>query len=119
MTDLDKSVLIAFAENQMNKSKTGEALFMHRNTIDYHLKKVKEETGKDPNDFFELASLLGMVEVRNVEWKPTYHNYYNRDGVCQIADEWHCSECEIYSRNEWNYCPNCGAKMDGKDKNHE
>lgn len=63
MTELDKSVLIAFAENGMNKSRTGKALFMHRNTVDYHLERVRQKTGKNPNDFFDLAAMLGMVEV--------------------------------------------------------
>lgn len=27
-----------------------------------------------------------------------------------------CSVCGEYSEGEWNYCPNCGAKMDGNDK---
>ena len=43
-----------------------------------------------------------------------------------ISDEgdvlFHCSECETqistswdYDDLQWNYCPSCGAKMDGKD----
>ena len=58
------------------------------------------------------APTADVVEVRHGRWIPTYHTYYNRDGACQIADEFHCSECGIYSRDEFNYCPNCGAKMD-------
>lgn len=55
---------------------------------------------------------VDAVEVVHGRWIPTYHTYYNRDGASQIADEWHCSVCDIYSRHESNYCPNCGAKMD-------
>lgn len=44
-------------------------------------------------------------------WIPTCHTYYNRDGAWLINDEWHCSECNIYSRVESNFCPNCGAQM--------
>lgn len=55
---------------------------------------------------------VDAVPVVHGRWIPTYHTYYNRDGECKIADEWHCSECEIYSKAKWNYCPNCGAKMD-------
>ena len=75
---------------------------------------VSQIVAVDVVEALENEPAADVAEVRHGEWKPTYHNYYNRDGVCQIADEWHCSECKIYSRNEWNYCPNCGAKMDGK-----
>ena len=59
-----------------------------------------------------IAPTVEAVPVVHGRWIPTYHTYYNRDGECKIADEWHCSECEIYSKGEWHYCPNCGAKMD-------
>ena len=29
-----------------------------------------------------------------------------------------CSVCECYSPGESNYCPNCGAKMDGERKDN-
>ena len=32
--------------------------------------------------------------------------------VVQIADKFHCSECNILSKNNSNYCPNCDAKME-------
>lgn len=54
-----------------------------------------------------------FVPVVHGRWIPTYHKYYNRDGECMIADEWHCSECGVRHRDKWNYCPNCGANMRG------
>ena len=29
---------------------------------------------------------------------------------------WDCSRCGIHMETRWNYCPNCGAKMDGERK---
>ena len=26
---------------------------------------------------------------------------------------WRCSKCETVGSPQWNYCPSCGAKMDG------
>ena len=26
---------------------------------------------------------------------------------------WRCSKCETIGSPQWNYCPKCGAKMDG------
>ena len=31
---------------------------------------------------------------------------------------WRCSKCETIGRPQWNYCPNCGARMDEEVK-HE
>lgn len=32
---------------------------------------------------------------------------------------WDCSRCGIHMETRWNYCPNCGAKMDGERKESE
>ena len=47
-----------------------------------------------------------VVEVRHGEWK-------------KRGNEKKCSVCDFiyYSNNdEWTYCPNCGARMDGERK---
>lgn len=43
-----------------------------------------------------------------------------------IEAEFKCSECgysyidaDSYAKAEYNYCPNCGAKMDGERKGNE
>ena len=46
-----------------------------------------------------------VVEVKYARWKGAGMGGY------------YCSLCqEIVSGNEFKYCPNCGAKMDGGDK---
>ena len=37
----------------------------------------------------------GVVVREKGEWEATYHTYYNRDGACQIADEFHCSKSAL------------------------
>ena len=75
---------------------------------------ISQVNAVDIADEIDSIPAADVVEVRHGEWIPTYHTYYNRDGACQIADEWHCSECGVYSRDNQKYCTNCGAKMDGK-----
>jgi carbohydrate diacid regulator len=58
LTDLDIQVVLAFAENNMNASKTSKSLFFHRNTVIYHLDKVKRNTGLDPFRFYDLMELI-------------------------------------------------------------
>ena len=58
LTDRDVEVVLAFAENNMNASKTSRLLFFHRNTVDYHLCKVKRNTGLNPYNFYDLMKLI-------------------------------------------------------------
>jgi carbohydrate diacid regulator len=46
----------------MNISKTAKKLYLHRNTITYHLNKIKETTGLDPFNFHDLVKLMKLAE---------------------------------------------------------
>lgn len=36
----------------------------------------------------------------------------------EYCGDYMCSNCEaLYGTNKFNYCPNCGAKMDGGNQN--
>lgn len=63
-----------------------------------------------------------VVEVRHGKWKLKQYEGGILDG--EIYDE--CSICEyqrffddIRFKTAFNYCPNCGAKMDGKEYTNE
>ena len=58
LTDVDWNVIVGYAGNDMNISKTADNLFMHRNNVDYHLMKVYRLTGLDPKKFSDLIKLL-------------------------------------------------------------
>ena len=53
-----------------------------------------------------------VVEVVHGEWIVLYDEDSPQDGI------WKCSECDyirfVDDISPTNYCPNCGAKMDGK-----
>ena len=58
--------------------------------------------------------------VRHGRWAPDYdYTEYDRDGSTllpeplKFQDGWQCSLCGQYAPSKTNYCPNCGAKMDG------
>lgn len=59
------------------------------------------------------ASPLDAVEVVHGHWKPVYD--YDDGEIDHIAEN--CSVCKghvgWFKGRSFNYCPNCGAKMDG------
>ena len=60
--------------------------------------------------FVEQMSTVDAVEVVHGRWEPhPRHPGFDRCSVCRdciIGNDWADDE-------KWNYCPNCGAKMDG------
>ena len=54
------STLFALFENDLNVSGTARALFMHRNTLNYRLNKVRSLTGLDPCSFGDAVELLTL-----------------------------------------------------------
>lgn len=57
LTDLQKSVIIALAENSMRVTKAARATHYNPNTIKYHVSAIKKKTKLDPQNFFELIKL--------------------------------------------------------------
>lgn len=62
--------------------------------------------------------LISMInEQPTVEAKPIVHGEWTHTGY---ADEFECSNCKIQmalsddENAHPNFCPNCGARMDGK-----
>ena len=93
--------------------------------LDIFNAKADMATGTPKECFFADAKMVGLlpaadvVEVRHGEWLPS------RNGINPIR----CDKCNMpalfvqeqdgfggfgFYRCPSNYCPNCGAKMDGK-----
>lgn len=61
-----------------------------------------------PVQIIEKAPAADVAPVRHGEWKlPTIN------GKPLLITNFTCSVCGEFSHEETNYCPNCGARMDG------
>jgi hypothetical protein len=62
----------------------------------------------------EDLPIADVEPVRHGHWKVVNDSYGGKAYICE------CSECKdtvwVYkdSDRKWNYCPNCGARMDGE-----
>lgn len=62
--------------------------------------------GLEPSQYIEIVPAVDAEPVVHGEWK------WSHGGQC--------SECGFHNSNfDYNYCPNCGAKMDGGNKDDE
>ena len=62
MNKEDAHIVVAMANHSMNIGEVSRQLFMHRNTVTYHLDKVKRQTGLDPRRFYDLVELVRMAQ---------------------------------------------------------
>ncbi|CUB28335.1 hypothetical protein [Bacillus cereus] len=63
--------------------------------------------------FHEIEELQNNkdVEIAKVEWTPSHQSYFSAGD----ESEPFCSKCEKYLGDDFNYCPDCGCKLDWGD----
>ena len=61
MTKQESRIIIALANNKLSALRAAKSLNYHRNTILYHVRNVRKETGLDPYDFFDMQKLYAMA----------------------------------------------------------
>ena len=72
-------------------------------TFDYETKSFGCFSGVSDEDIAKTPT-EDVVEVKHGEWRENKTEYML----------YGCSNCDCRVDYEFNYCPNCGAKMDGR-----
>ena len=68
----------------------------------------------------ENAPTVDAVEVVHGHWIMTLYTTTSKRGRVIANKKFACSVCGYHNgRKQSNYCPNCGAKMDGERKDNE
>lgn len=62
MTKQESRIIIELAHHQLSPFKVAKSMNYHRNTIYYHMKKIYNETGLNPYDFFDMQKLYPMAQ---------------------------------------------------------
>ncbi len=64
-------------------------------------------------DCIEAIPSFDVAPVRHGRWiqRKIRESQFFQNGYTRLC----CSVCNEYSEGEYHYCPNCGARMDGKD----
>lgn len=64
LSDIDISIIEQMCECDMNRKRVAKAVYMHRNTVDYHIFGIKEQTGYDIRKYHDLVTLSNMIKDR-------------------------------------------------------
>ncbi len=62
MTKQESKIIVALAQHQLSALQAAKSLNYHRNTIYYHVRKIKKTTGLDPYDFFDMQELYPKAQ---------------------------------------------------------
>lgn len=79
---------------------------------------IEREAAEDAVGEAHLKGLNPLWELRDVpaaDVAPVVHGKWNADETCSLCGEKSTEGLDATKWNYWlpNYCPNCGAKMDG------
>lgn len=67
LTPTQINIIRALAEFNMSTGKVADNLFYHRNTVVYHIERIKVQTGLNPKKFYDLCKLLEMIKEDTVD----------------------------------------------------
>lgn len=74
LTALDKTIVVTYAESNMNCRKTARVLNYSYNGIAYHLISVRAKSGLDPYQFRDLAQLVAFIDEERREFNQLHNN---------------------------------------------
>ena len=87
-----------------------------------------EDTGMTPEqikemqiDWVAMKAASEMYRKEKAERPDIYGDGYDRDGNL-VCDEWYCPRCSTryeIGYGHYNYCPNCGQKIDWSDEDEK
>lgn len=87
MTELQAEILVALAKNQLSVSETARKLYMHRTTVNYHIRQIRKLTGKNPLDFYDMCELL--PQARKILYHETELTDQTRNALVEIGRKSH------------------------------
>lgn len=61
-----QETLVAYYMNGFNISKAAEALFIHRNSLQYRLAKIEDLLGLELDDYMEYLDLVNCILVKRL-----------------------------------------------------
>jgi len=62
MNDTEKKIIRSLCNNNLSVCATARELYYHRCTIERYVKRIKNETGLNPQKYYDLVKLEEMIK---------------------------------------------------------
>lgn len=62
ITPRDAELILALADNGLVMHKVAKKTYRHPNTVRYHVQAIKDKTGLNPTDFWDMQKLVPMAQ---------------------------------------------------------
>lgn len=62
LNETQARIILAMAQNGLKVQPAAQALHYSRTGADYHVHRIRELTGKDPRDFYDMCDLLVIAK---------------------------------------------------------
>lgn len=100
LDEMDVAIIRALAENGMSVTRAADATFYARRTVYYRMEAIAKKTGLNPNDFYDLCSLVKII------------------GGDTKTKKRFCTVCGIAYNGDSrrSYCPECRIKIASRMK---
>lgn len=88
--------------------------YIEREEINEAMKEVCDDPSCPMHVAAEIAQIIDCAPAADVV--PVVHGWWIEHEKYTFGTMYDCSICStriLDSGHSWNYCPNCGAKMDG------
>ena len=82
------------------------------NAVENALIELFQSEWEEIEEAINAASAADVVPVVHGRWSESKEHFYLNNG-CKEWINFYCSECDAPNNSPTDYCPNCGAKMDG------
>lgn len=63
----ERDFIKAMADNGLVRTRAARAMYVSRNALDYRIAKIKQRTGLDPNDFWDMQKLVKKYNITEGE----------------------------------------------------
>lgn len=66
ITPIRRAIILALADCKLRANAAARMLYMDHSTVQYHIKIIKNITGKDARNFYDLVELVRMVKEEKI-----------------------------------------------------